>query len=96
MPSTSLCTVCVHPRMRRPGSTTPGGMAPQILNLDHWAWHVIDALRQEAMRNPPTGSRHWLASSRSWSPSALDTWDRIIWGSRCPCGLPPPVASSSC
>jgi transcriptional regulator with XRE-family HTH domain len=30
----------------------PHGMAPRILNLDQWAWHVIDALRQEAMRNP--------------------------------------------
>lgn len=30
----------------------PHGMAPRIANLDQWAWHVIDALRQEAMRNP--------------------------------------------
>jgi transcriptional regulator with XRE-family HTH domain len=30
----------------------PHGMAPRILNLDQWAWHVIDALRQQAARNP--------------------------------------------
>jgi transcriptional regulator with XRE-family HTH domain len=30
----------------------PHGMAPRIINLDRWAWHVIDALRQETMRNP--------------------------------------------
>jgi transcriptional regulator with XRE-family HTH domain len=30
----------------------PRGMAPRIANLDQWAWHVIDALRQETMRNP--------------------------------------------
>jgi hypothetical protein len=30
----------------------PHGMAPRIANLDQWAWHVIDALRQETMRNP--------------------------------------------
>jgi hypothetical protein len=24
----------------------------KIVNLDEWAWHVIDALRQEALRNP--------------------------------------------
>ena len=30
----------------------PQGMAPRIANLDQWAWHVIDALRQETMRNP--------------------------------------------
>jgi len=30
----------------------PHGMAPRIRNLDQWAWHVIDALRQETTRNP--------------------------------------------
>jgi transcriptional regulator with XRE-family HTH domain len=30
----------------------PHGMAPRIVNLDQWAWHVIDALRQETARNP--------------------------------------------
>jgi transcriptional regulator with XRE-family HTH domain len=30
----------------------PDGMAPRILNLDDWAWHVIDALRRESVRNP--------------------------------------------
>ncbi|MFC6083259.1 helix-turn-helix domain-containing protein [Sphaerisporangium aureirubrum] len=30
----------------------PGGMAPRIVNLDVWAWHVIDHLRGEAARDP--------------------------------------------
>jgi transcriptional regulator with XRE-family HTH domain len=30
----------------------PRGLAPRIVNLDVWAWHVIDALRQEAAWNP--------------------------------------------
>ena len=30
----------------------PEGMAPRILNLDDWAWHVIDALRREHLRHP--------------------------------------------
>lgn len=30
----------------------PQGMAPRIVNLDVWAWHVIDALDREAARNP--------------------------------------------
>jgi transcriptional regulator with XRE-family HTH domain len=30
----------------------PQGVAPRIANLDEWAWHVIDAFRQEAARNP--------------------------------------------
>jgi transcriptional regulator with XRE-family HTH domain len=28
----------------------PRGLAPQIVNLDEWAWHIIDALRQHALR----------------------------------------------
>jgi transcriptional regulator with XRE-family HTH domain len=28
----------------------PRGLAPQIVNLDEWAWHVIDAMRQRASR----------------------------------------------
>jgi transcriptional regulator with XRE-family HTH domain len=30
----------------------PKGMARRILNLDVWAWHVIQALQREALRNP--------------------------------------------
>jgi len=29
----------------------PLGLAPRILNLEEWAWHVIDALRAEALRD---------------------------------------------
>jgi transcriptional regulator with XRE-family HTH domain len=74
----------------------PQGMAPRIANLDQWAWHVIDALRQETMRNPMTGSRRSSPSSRAWSPSARDTQDQTISASRSPCGSPPATATSSC
>ncbi len=30
----------------------PKGLAPRILNLDVWAWHVIDGLQREAGHNP--------------------------------------------
>jgi transcriptional regulator with XRE-family HTH domain len=30
----------------------PDGLAPRIVNLDLWAWHVIDALRRHAVRSP--------------------------------------------
>ncbi|GAB1512389.1 helix-turn-helix transcriptional regulator [Actinophytocola sp. KF-1] len=30
----------------------PDGLAPRIVNLDEWAWHVIDRLHAEAVRNP--------------------------------------------
>ncbi|WP_327001703.1 helix-turn-helix transcriptional regulator [Dactylosporangium sp. NBC_01737] len=30
----------------------PGGLAPHIVNLDEWAWHVIDRVHAESLRNP--------------------------------------------
>jgi MmyB-like transcription regulator ligand binding domain len=30
----------------------PNGLAPRILNVDVWAWHVIEALKRESARNP--------------------------------------------
>jgi hypothetical protein len=30
----------------------PDGLAPRIINLDGWSWHVIDALAREAAQNP--------------------------------------------
>jgi transcriptional regulator with XRE-family HTH domain len=29
----------------------PDGMAPRIINLELWCWHVIEAIRREAIRN---------------------------------------------
>lgn len=29
----------------------PEGVAPRILNLDEWAWHVVDRVRDEALHN---------------------------------------------
>ncbi len=37
----------------------PHGMAPRIRNLDQWAWHVIDALRQETTRQLLTTLTHF-------------------------------------
>ncbi|MET8633529.1 hypothetical protein ABZX69_10285 [Streptomyces sp. NPDC004074] len=30
----------------------PQGLAPRIVNLDEWAWHIIERLRAESARNP--------------------------------------------
>jgi transcriptional regulator with XRE-family HTH domain len=30
----------------------PTGLAPKIVNLDEWAWHVLDGLRRQAARDP--------------------------------------------
>jgi transcriptional regulator with XRE-family HTH domain len=29
----------------------PSGLAPRIVNLDEWAWHVLDGLHRQAARN---------------------------------------------
>jgi transcriptional regulator with XRE-family HTH domain len=41
-PPISIARVILHPR----------GLAPRIANLDVWAWHAIDALREKSRRNP--------------------------------------------
>lgn len=33
----------------------PEGVAPRIVNFDDWAWHVLDRLRDEVVRNPDAG-----------------------------------------
>ncbi|MEV1007880.1 helix-turn-helix transcriptional regulator [Streptomyces sp. NPDC049881] len=30
----------------------PQGLAPRIVNLDEWAWHIIDRVQAESTRNP--------------------------------------------
>ena len=30
----------------------PHGLAPLIANLDEWGWHIVDAVQQQALRNP--------------------------------------------
>jgi transcriptional regulator with XRE-family HTH domain len=36
----------------------PAGLAPRIVNFDDWAWHVINAMRQESLRNPDDHLAH--------------------------------------
>ncbi|WP_329613445.1 helix-turn-helix transcriptional regulator [Streptomyces brevispora] len=42
VPPVSVPRVLLHPQ----------GLAPRILNLDAWAWHVIDRIQAESERNP--------------------------------------------
>ncbi|MGW4163796.1 helix-turn-helix domain-containing protein [Streptomyces sp. NPDC004788] len=30
----------------------PRGLAPRIVNLEEWAWHILDSMRSESVRNP--------------------------------------------
>jgi len=39
----------------------PEGLAPRIVNLDEWAWHIIDSIQAESVRNPDDQLRN-LAS----------------------------------
>lgn len=41
-PPVSVARVLLHPQ----------GMAPLIANFDEWAWHVIDRMHEEMIRNP--------------------------------------------
>jgi transcriptional regulator with XRE-family HTH domain len=42
VPPVNVARLLLHPR----------GLAPRIVNLDEWAWHVVDALHRETLRNP--------------------------------------------
>lgn len=41
-PPVSVPRVLLHPQ----------GLAPRIVNLDEWAWHIIDRVQAESLRNP--------------------------------------------
>ncbi|MFI5798249.1 helix-turn-helix domain-containing protein [Streptomyces sp. NPDC051677] len=42
VPPVSVPRVLLHPQ----------GLAPRIVNLDEWAWHIIDSIQAESVRNP--------------------------------------------
>jgi transcriptional regulator with XRE-family HTH domain len=42
VPPVSVPRVLLHPQ----------GLAPRIVNLDEWAWHIIDRIQAESVRNP--------------------------------------------
>ncbi|MEV5988586.1 helix-turn-helix transcriptional regulator [Streptomyces sp. NPDC052051] len=51
-------TVGVAPHLLEPPVSVPRvllhpqGLAPRIVNLGEWAWHIIDCIRAESVRNP--------------------------------------------
>lgn len=57
----------VAPRLLRPPVSVPrllldpDGLAPRIVNLDEWAWHIIDNIRAEDARNPSAELRELAA-----------------------------------
>src|SRR5918911_1616699 len=55
----SLARLLLHPR----------GMAPRIVNLDEWAWHIVDAVQREEVRNPSERRAALLADLEAWGPA---------------------------
>jgi transcriptional regulator with XRE-family HTH domain len=46
----------------------PNGVVPRILNFDVWAWHVIEALKRESVRNPSERLDSLIAELESLAP----------------------------
>jgi transcriptional regulator with XRE-family HTH domain len=46
----------------------PRGLAPRIVNLDLWAWHVIDGLRRDALRQPSERTAALIAELEAMIP----------------------------
>ncbi|MFD4790662.1 helix-turn-helix transcriptional regulator [Streptomyces sp. NPDC058459] len=46
----------------------PEGLAPRIVNLDEWAWHIVDRVRDENTRNPDDRLRRLAAELTALAP----------------------------
>ncbi|MGS2644649.1 hypothetical protein [Streptosporangium sp. G12] len=70
---------------------------PRIVNLDVWAWHVIDHVRQEATRNPDERLEALVTELTKRVPDRLrGDRDRIISASRSRCGFASATPSFGC
>lgn len=47
----------------------PAGPGPRIVNLEQWAWHIIDAVRAESVRNPDDRLRRPAADLTEPAPA---------------------------
>ncbi|MGW2422589.1 helix-turn-helix domain-containing protein [Streptomyces sp. NPDC001709] len=56
----------------------PQGLAPRIVNLGEWAWHIIDRVRAESVRNPDERLRDLAADLAALAPERpRDTPDHL-------------------
>jgi len=73
----------VDPRLLEPPVSVPRvllhplGLAPRIVNLDQWAWHVVDRVRAESLRNPTEQLRHLAAELTGLAPPRSSTADHL-------------------
>ncbi|WP_307804641.1 helix-turn-helix transcriptional regulator [Streptomyces sp. VRA16 Mangrove soil] len=77
----NIARVLLHPR----------GLAPRIQNLDEWAWHVVDSLRDGAARNPYPGTSELLAELQRYVPGRPRRTDPDYLGLAVPLRLTSPV-----
>jgi transcriptional regulator with XRE-family HTH domain len=69
-----MITRGVDPRLLRPPVSVPRvllhprGVAPRIVNLDEWAWHIIDNVQAESRRNPRDQLRRLAAELVDLAP----------------------------
>nr|WP_239081702.1 helix-turn-helix transcriptional regulator [Streptomyces sp. SID9727] len=57
-PPVSVPRVLLHPQ----------GLAPRVVNLDAWAWHIIDRVHAESVRNPDDRLRDLAAELTGLAP----------------------------
>lgn len=65
----------------------PHGLAPRIVNLAEWAWHVVDGLRAEETRNPHPRLEQLVADLVALLPSRPPALDRDFLGFAVPMRL---------
>jgi hypothetical protein len=73
----------------------PRGLAPRIANLDIYAWHVIDALREKSRRHPEERLDAIVAEIEQVVPSGAAR-TRTTSATPYHFGSVPPTASSPC
>ncbi|MCX0243500.1 helix-turn-helix domain-containing protein [Streptomyces drozdowiczii] len=67
-------TAGVAPHLLRPPVSVPRvllhpqGLAPRIVNLDAWAWHIVDRVHAESVRNPDDRLRSLAAELTGLAP----------------------------
>ncbi|MFF1567408.1 hypothetical protein ACFVY1_28455 [Streptomyces sp. NPDC058293] len=74
----------------------PRGLAPRIVNLDEWAWHVIDGLRDESVRNSNRALTELVPNWRTWCRTGPDRPVRTTSASPSRCGCVRSAVSCAC
>ena len=55
----------------------PAGMAPRITNLSQWAYHILDRLQQESLRDPDDRLASLVTELATYAPDRVVTEEQI-------------------